>query len=576
MTEKKLDIYWLTIETNKAHEQKAALLSTFGYNVTFFKTLDALTKEIQNRRAPIIVIGDEGPEVIVVKAISLLRRMPDIQGARLILSTSRYSPVVMRAAACEGFRDVLALDMDNQEWLERFLFSTSGVASKLKENDHRQLFNADITLAIPARLVWVGKQDLWIESRIFPTVDTRLTISGPFAQATGHKFVNLSVDELHDRNLSYRFSEALVGRWNPHSQSEEKIQETLSALRAMDVGARYKLFLAIQSPALRSSLLRHLNSPRIEVHTALQKRSMIDEPRYFSPDLVFIEDRLCRTEHQDRCRAMIKNMPDHCGLVVIGQDKDLGAIRTFLGERPLYVLKRLPVDLETIVLEEFLVNVKNRRDRQQNDSFHIPSEHEFSLAEINVPAQIESLSDHSCEITVPFELGNFGLARVKFAPFKKLFDRYPYSKIASISYEENPRVPRHHYRLVCRFCDLSTSDLKQMNMLLDRYHYAQRPNLLNEEAAHQFFNDYMTTGTHSPSKGATMRLTPEEHAKESATAAAVIAANTTASVSHHSELILTTNQKRAAILLLSISVLGILFMLWIYWRHAATTHITFP
>ena len=124
-------VYWLTIEPTELHSQKAALLGENGFEVTFFKTLDSLLKELQSTRVPVIVVGDEGPEVSVAKAISTLGTMPEIQGARLILSTLRNSLTTLRAATCEGFRDIFNLDMDDELWIERFIFSTSGKYNRL-------------------------------------------------------------------------------------------------------------------------------------------------------------------------------------------------------------------------------------------------------------------------------------------------------------------------------------------------------------------------------------------------------------------------------------------------------------
>ncbi len=463
---KKLSIYWLTIEPDEIHKRKVALLEDSGFEVTFFKTLDSLTKELHTRRASIIIVGDEGPEVIVVKAISLLRRMPDIQGARLILSTSRHSPVVLRAAACEGFRDLLPIQMADPEWLSRFMFSTAGVPAEMPRVSDYSTSKFDTTLAIPARIVWMSPKRLWIESRFFPPAGTRIAISGPMAQAMGCKYLDLEIEELHENNLIYRFSEALVGRWSVPDRENPKVSEALHVLKDLDVGERYKVFLAIQSPALRATLLRYLSHAKFEVHTALQKRSMIDEPKYFTPDLVFVEDRLCRGESLDRFRAMISNLPETTSIVVVGSDKEVSTIRANIGRRRLFFLKRIPLNLDQMVFNEFLGPNYQKATLADKDAAFIPYDHEFSLAELNISARVEALHPDGAIISVPHEIGNYGLTRIKSPALEKLLGRNPYAKITGLTYGDDGTESAMPFQLECQFCDITAEqrDLLAKNM----------------------------------------------------------------------------------------------------------------
>ena len=194
---KKRSIYWLTIEPGDRHKQKAHQLDLRGYEVFFLKTLDSLTRELSSKRVPIIVVGDEGPEVSVVKAISLLGTMPDIQGARLILSSSRHSAVVLRAAACEGFRDILPIDMDDRDWIQRFMFSTAGKAAMLPAPVPQITLKSEASFSIPARIVWINKKQIWVESKISPPVGATLSLTGPLAQSMGQKHLTITITKFY-------------------------------------------------------------------------------------------------------------------------------------------------------------------------------------------------------------------------------------------------------------------------------------------------------------------------------------------------------------------------------------------
>lgn len=449
-------VYWLTIEPGEFHQQKAMALEPYGYEISFFKTLESMTKEIQARRVSIIIIGDEGPQISVLKALSDIASMPDIQGARLILSTIRFRSDISRAAACEGFRDIIPLNLNRQEWVQRFLFSTSGKEGHLPTPLPQVTFNSEASFSIPARIVWINETHIWIESRIALQENITFDLTGPIVQSMGLKKLTVTIEQMSRQDLIYRFSEALLATWNVPDKSEALVQETLSVLGELNTGNRCKVFLGIQSPALRSTILSYLNDAKFEVHTALQKRSLIEEPKYFSPHIVFIEDRLCQGEGIDRFREMSTNLPEETVIVIVGaDDTDLAPIRNLVGGRHLHPLKRIPRNLREIIFSEIIPKKMIQEQFSNEDkTCHIPAKHEFSLAEIHFGAMITKLHCRAIEIAVPHLARNFGLARIHSPLLKKVLKKDPYTKI-SLSHENGLSYNEDFPHLIeCHFCDI--------------------------------------------------------------------------------------------------------------------------
>ncbi|MGE4209968.1 MAG: hypothetical protein AB7F87_12405 [Oligoflexales bacterium] len=439
-------VYWLTIDKQSEHEKKAALLDARGYKVEFFKTLDSLTKALRNQRVTILVVGDEGPETFISKAVTLLRHMPDIQGARLLLSVSRSLDAILRLAACEGFRDMVPLELKNEDWLRRFEFSTSGQPASFAQKAQDRQLNKPASILVPARAVWLTTNRIWIESRVAAETGDKLALVGPLAQSMGRKSIAIEIQRRYQDNLFYRFSEALVGSWETKDNTSTLTSDTLELLKNLNTGRRCKAFLAIQSPALRSALLSYLPAEKFEVHSALQKRSVVEEPKYFSPDLVFIEDRFCKGEYLDRFRTMEQNLPKHCAIVVVGSQRSQP--ESLHVKRRVHFLNRIPKNLEEVLLKQVL-DFSKLPSLADTGAFFIPSDHEFSLAELDVQAEIRTWSDSGLTLIARSHIGNFALAQVKCKELEAQFGTAPYIKVINVQPDPNERGA---YVVEAQFC----------------------------------------------------------------------------------------------------------------------------
>ena len=468
---KKRSIYWLTIESGEQHQRKSSRLEDRGYEVIFLKTLDSLLRKLAQKRVSIIVLGDEGPEVSVVKAISLLGTSPDIQGARLVLSTSRHSDVVLRAAACEGFRDILPIDMNEKDWITRFIFSTAGKPAMLPAPTPQVAFPSAASLSIPARIVWISKQKIWVESKISAPLGVSLSLTGPLAQSMGNKALTITVDKCQRKNLTYRFSEAMIASWNLQKPEPQKIDESLTLLSTLNVGPRCKVFLAIQSPALRNTLIKYLDQSKFDVHSALQKQSMVSEPQFFSPRLVFVENRLCCGESMELYRTMVTNLSPTCTIIILGNSDNFNVLKTLAGGRKLLAIKRIPVNFSSFIDDLLKESPQNDSENSysqanQNDTYYIPADHEFSLAEIKMSARLLLIHPSMAKVALPYQVGNFGICRIESKAIKEITYRFPYSKIAASYHDPLAETADFPNITECHFCNIGEKESHNLNNAL--------------------------------------------------------------------------------------------------------------
>lgn len=454
---KRSGIYWLCPNIEEQHTRRAAILDEVGYQVFFFSNLEALTKEVSTKRARVIVLGDEWDPAVTLRCIHAFASIPDINGARLLLSNSRDNFEVLEAACLEGFRDMIPSDLDDAEWLQRFEFATSGMESILDLHEDLKKFEEKVELLTPARVVWIGPQTMWIESKTIANIGDTIHLRGALAERLGLKEIKAVVTEKQKSHLSYRFSEALIVNWAKDASERadaQKLRETREYLTKIDLGLRPKVFLAIASPALRTTILRYTDRKRHEVHTALNKKSLIYEPRYFSPDLIFIEEQLTNGEGHQPFLEMIRYLPEHATIVTIGSRFEGADLKISTGSRRMRTLRNIPTNLAELIDRDYLAGfyAKKPEDSAQRPSF-IPHEHPLSYAMVAAEAKLQGADYLQIEISSMSRIQTYSLLKVEGNKLLRLLAGPAFLKVVA-SAEEGEGADQGPFRFKAHLCNL--------------------------------------------------------------------------------------------------------------------------
>jgi hypothetical protein len=419
---KRSSVYWLLPAVDDEHHRRASILDDIGYQVFFFENFDTLIKEICVKRAQILILGDEWPSLEAISYAHAFANIPDINAARLLVSNSRNDFALMDAAMNEGFRDIIPADLEDHEWLQRFEFATSGVESLLSLHKDLDVVGEPVDIMLPARLVWVGAQQVCLETRSCPRMNDSLKMEGGFARSLGLDTINVQVQQKQQTNLTYRFSEAIIASWYQDAvinADPQKIIDTLDTLHRVDLGQRPKIFLAIQSPALRTTLLKYLDKRRYEVHTALQKQSLIYEPKYFSPDLVFVEDRLTHGDAKRNFYELLRYLPEHACIVNIGGKESPNA-KNSSAPRRTWTLKHVPVNLSDLIEREYLAGLAARKPNSNDKQASFPpADHAYSFAQLHLSAELLKADYLQFNIRTMTRIGPYSLIKIVSPRFQE-------------------------------------------------------------------------------------------------------------------------------------------------------------
>lgn len=456
-------IYWLTQEATATDKKRSMFLETKGLETVFLANIKELIKRYESKRVSTIIISDNFSSSDLKMIVDELSKSPNLYGVRLILNSLGSTHSISESAYQQGFRDLVPASLPDKIWCKRVLFSSSVVDTRLPVPTPNIGLKAMAGIYVPTRLVWISSNAVKIESRIDAPVGTKINLVGPLTEKLGQKMLSLTVQDRETQNLRFRFGNALVCKWSPSREKQGKLKIILDHIKSHTEEAKVKIFFAVKSPSTRSQLLNSLDQPEYIVASALSRKHIIDEPRFFGPDLVFIEDGLCRGENLSLFSKMADNLPHSCPIVIIGETSQVEDLRSLAPSRKIHVLPRIRENMTHLIFQRFL---KQRKANRQNpDHSLVPDNHALSHGELYFSARLTTVSPHAATLRTPIQISKFGLCRIESPFFKKAFRGSVISKITD-SYAIPGLRDESQFFIDCHYSNISKKVSKNIARLM--------------------------------------------------------------------------------------------------------------
>jgi hypothetical protein len=451
--------FWLVDSVTSRMRDRALLLHAQGIDVQFFSNSDSFLKELDSRRAGIIIVSDHDTLLATEKIFTLLMNTPEIQGAKMIYSCSSASYNLRMFAAGLGFRDIVPEDLDDRHWLHRIRFAVASKPIDFQQPAIQTSMHQISALSLPTRIIWIAKDTMRLECRARAPIGSSFVLSGALADAFGVNSVSLTVRSTTKSNLLYRFSDALICEWSVPNSAKERTTEILRNISAEDPGPRCRVFVAIQNPSLRRELLNQFDDPRFEISTALQKNSITNDPKFFSPDMVLIESTLCSFE-DEQFSVMMQNLPEHTAVAIFGKLENFSSIRTKYAPRTILTMNSVPKDIRASALNRFMPIRQKIDDLALIGGSYIPSENPLSLGEISFSTRMTRIHPTAVTLGLPFPVANFALARIDCPYIRKSTGRNLIMKVTSVYRSSADQSLKHSYIAEGYLADASPEEQK--------------------------------------------------------------------------------------------------------------------
>jgi hypothetical protein len=218
----------------------------------------------------------------------------------------------------------------------------------------------------------------------------------------------------------------LICRWNLAASNQTKADEILSRFFENKPSHKIRAFAAVSRQTLRTTLAKSLNSGSFFVITGLQKVNLAHEVGYFTPNVLFVDDKLVESLSDENLKEIASRLPESSPVIVYGDSIEK-------------IQKHFPnhrIFCEPSIQQSHLENAQQRYeikmdvDTEGGESVcPIPSEHPWSRIGIHNPARLTALSPSAGKLELPGRIGNFTLATLDVPILRQNLGRNPVIKI---------------------------------------------------------------------------------------------------------------------------------------------------
>ena len=489
MSTKSRRTFWITNTVTSQHSQRAKQLESNGFSVQFATDSAAALRLARDAR-PICVIMDTHPEnqTVEIAALKSLAKDPEFNGVRFVLSVTQASPELIRFAISENFRDVVPMAINDNEWLNRVLFANAAKNFENLRSYHEVGLNQIASTISSGRIAWINQTHVRIECRGSQRIGTALHISGAISKAVNLPHISLVVESIEKHRLMYRYSQALICRWKVAPSQSEQAKKIIEQLLSNKPDPKIRAFVAISRPAVRTTLAKGLNPERFFVRAGLQKSNLAHEVSYFSPSIIFFDDKLLEALNQEELLNILAKIQISVPIVIFGSEID--KFKTAFADRKVF--------FESAVQQVHLKNAESRyeipsdhtADNPELEICTIPPEHPWSKIDIHTPARLKGLSPSGGHFTSPFSIGDYALAKIESPFLRKILGRDPIIKTKSKTHHDADSMFGHESAFY-----LSDVTAREKAMIatalieLLQEHYATKVEGVNQESQTEQLNE---------------------------------------------------------------------------------------
>lgn len=452
-------IYWLVSRIHDFHERKLEAMSARGMNPIIFSDLPALRAAFNERRASTILVSDSGQPELVRRNIDQLSSLPEFKGVRFILSVEANYLDIKKHAALWCFRDLLPIHEETQLWLQRVNFASGAEAARFLSPRGMLSVNEICTLSVPARLVSISDGTLRIETPLKPNIGSTLTMPGAIAERLGCDQLMLRVLKRTNEQLNYRFSDSIVASWEAPAASVANIESFLESLKSKREYFLPRAFVVLKTQALRTELLPVLESQNFFVNSALHKANVENDPKFFSPDIVFIEDELCSLEQGAYLRILGKNLEARVPIVIVGRRAELVKVPDDWQQRTII---RIPLmddhfaGRTSAIVEQSRRNIAN--GKKEDSLIPIDPVDPIGMNFVQFPGRIRGIHPLGIQVTHAFQINNFSLCQINSPFLKKAMGKAPFIKLTDVYQGQVVGDEQFLYGSSAYLADLSPDD----------------------------------------------------------------------------------------------------------------------
>ena len=399
-----------------------------------FSTLPAMIEAYKLKRASTIFFSETDSPTLNKFELFELMSLIFIQGSRFILITETLISRLANIAICANFRDIIPISLNDKEWLQRIKYSSSRKPIILPASKAMFSLSHNTSINVPIRIEWISYTHMRLETSFKPKTNDLLKLNGGFAEHLGVDHLIIKVEQIENTHLKFRLSCGVIAEIKSTKLIQSRIRTFIDKLSNEHDSPALSVFVVAQSVNLRNDIQTALSDKSYLIHLALNRNSILEDPKYITPDVILIEGKFC-LENIDTVRELISSLSEGSHIVIIGNIDKISTTINF-NLKNIHLLTSLKKELRPLF--ERLSKYKNKK--KSNDiKGYLSYGDVHALGYLTVSARITLVHPTSIQLNLRYPLKIFSLVKLNSSWLNnRVFKKTLYLKIVDSYINSKP------------------------------------------------------------------------------------------------------------------------------------------
>ena len=453
-------VYWLTTGRGTQEREKAALLGEQGIKITFVHSYHELCGEFRKRKAPFLIVSED-KESRIFEAFNLMHQEQMVSGIKSILSTNNKDTDSLKNAYFNHFRDIISIDLTPSQWLDRMNLALGHQDIPSHGTQHKIEIKQDSILTFPATIIWIGDNQLNLETNINLPIGEEVSLRGPIARWFKTSELSIKIIRSKKRDLMTRYAYSFTCQWQLDYQQIAQKSSLIEIIKKFSTSEICKVYIHVLSPEIKKNLIRYLTLDNMRLYFSYDESSVVSEPDYIHPDYLIVEDNFIANASQLFLDGMFLSLQSNQHVLIIGDQFERSCLKKY-GLR-YYVLKQLSAKLPVMMMKK-----KSQSELHISPHFYLFKNHRLSFSEIPIFGKLNSVDQYSAKMKIPHPVANFALCRMRSRFIKSAIRGPIWGKIIK-NQIENSNFSNNDYSIDCIFSNNNCENRKNITKMMMFY-----------------------------------------------------------------------------------------------------------
>ena len=426
---------WLVPESQNVVSDISKHMEKHHFQSVIMSNFSDVSKYLTHNRVPLIIICESQQLAETEKNIISLTSLPEAKGSRFVFTYNKQNHELLETVTAQNIRELIPLNIPINFWVYRALYASSSHAMKYPIAPNRITFNHSVELAFPGKVIWINQNKLRLECQLDLPVGSSVHVKGKLFEDEKHESIKLVVKKVEHRRLYYRFSSVIEGTWSKQDQSNPSTRSMMENIKENiehTLNPKYRIFVALKDPDLRTKILNFFDFDHFDCNSALHLKSIIYEPKFYTPDLVVIEDKLCAQNQKNAFQKMLRFIPSKTPIIIMGDSENFEAIQSEHKERKIFSLKSYSFAKLSEIVGKSLPELEELVDSHP-ETYYLDGKSKEACVTLKLPGKIQSLHPQNATISSKFQIKNFTILEIRSPLIKSLCKNYPFMKITKMN-----------------------------------------------------------------------------------------------------------------------------------------------